>query len=102
MVGKQKVIGTAAPTSESPFDSSRHIITQFLGSLQGSLDPNNLHLAGRDLPGGFAVTSRSQQAALVTCQHSAKDWHCTFLRLRMRTAKADQSLRTMLSSGQGT
>jgi hypothetical protein len=48
-------------TSPSPFDGSRHIIAQFLGSLQRSLDPDNLHLAGGDLSGRFAVTSRSHQ-----------------------------------------
>ena len=53
------------PTSESPFDSSGHVIAQFLRSLQRSLDPDNLHLAGGDLSGRFAVTSRSHQAALV-------------------------------------
>jgi hypothetical protein len=89
------------PTSESPFDSSGHVIAQFLRSLQGSLDPDNLHLAGRDLSGRFAVTSCSRQAAPVAGQHASKDRHGTFLRLRMRTAEADQSLRTMLSGGQG-
>ena len=53
------------PTSESPFDSSGHVIAQFFRSLQRSLDPDNLHLAGRDLSGGFAVTLRGRQAALV-------------------------------------
>ena len=47
------------------------------------------------------MTSRSHQAALVTGQHASKDRHRTFLRLRMRAAKADQSLRTMLSRRQG-
>jgi hypothetical protein len=51
--------------------------------------------------GRFAVTSRSHQAALVADQHAPKNGNSTLLRLRMRTAKADQSLRTMLSSGQG-
>jgi hypothetical protein len=88
--------------SESPFDSSGHVIAQFLRSLQGSLDPDNFYLAGRDLSGRFAVTSRSHQAALVTGQHAPKDRHRTFLRLRMRTAKADQSLGTMFSSRQGS
>lgn len=86
------------PTSESPFDSNGDVITQFLHSLHCSLDPHNLHFAGRDLSGRFAVTSRSHQAAFVAGQHAPKDWHGTFLRLRMRTAQADQSLRTMLSS----
>ena len=53
------------PTSESLFDSSGHVIAQFFRSLQRSLDPDNLHLAGRDLSGGFAVTLRGRQAALV-------------------------------------
>ena len=88
------------PTSESPFDNSGHVIAQFLCSLQRSLDPDNLHLAGRDLSGRFAETSRSRQAALVADQHAPKDRDRTFLGLRMRTAKADQSLRTMLSGGQ--
>jgi hypothetical protein len=88
------------PASERSFDSSSHIIAQSLRSLQCFLNPNNFHLAGRDLSGGFAVTSRSHQAALVTGQHASKDRHRTLLWLRMRTAKADQSLRTMLSSGQ--
>ena len=65
------------------------------------LDSDNFHLASCDLSGRFALTSRSHQAALVACQHAPKDGHRTFLRLCMRTAKADQSLRTMLSSGQG-
>jgi Phage integrase family len=56
---------TVTPTSESPFDSSGDVIVQFLRSLQCSLDPDNLHLAGRDLSSRFAVTSRSDQAALV-------------------------------------
>jgi hypothetical protein len=43
------------------------------------------------------VTSRSRQAALVAGEHAPNDWHRTFLRLRMRPAKADQSLRTRLS-----
>ena len=89
------------PTSESPFDSGGHVVAQFLRSLQRSFNPDNLHLAGRDLPGRFAVTSRSKQAALMASEHAPKDRRRTFLRLRMRTAKADQSLRTMLSSGQG-
>jgi len=37
----------------------------------------------------------------VAGQHAPKNRDRTFLGLRMRTAKADQSLRTMLSSGQG-
>src|ERR1700731_2489145 len=89
------------PTSENPFDSSGHVIAQFLRSLQRSLDPDNLHLARCDLSGRFAVTSGRHQAALMAGQHSPKDRHRTFLRLRVRTAKADQSLRTMFSSGQG-
>src|SRR5208282_822801 len=87
-------------TSQSPLNSGGNIIAQFLRSLQCSLDPDNLHLAGGDLSSRFAVTSCSRQAAPVTCQHASKDWHGTFLRLRMRTAEADQSLRTMLSGGQ--
>lgn len=90
------------PSSETLFDSSGYVITQFLRSRQSSLDPDNLHLSGRDLSGRFTVTSRSYQTAFVTGQHTPKDRHCTFLRLRMRTAKANQSLWTMLSSGQGT
>src|SRR6266478_46194 len=43
------------PTSESPFDSSGHVIAQFLRSLQCS--PDNLHLACRDLASRFAMTS---------------------------------------------
>jgi hypothetical protein len=89
------------PTSEGAFGSSGDVIAQFLRSQQGSLDPDNLHLAGGDLSGRFAVNGRSRQAAPVTCQHASKDRHGTFLRLRMRTAEADQSLRTMLSGGQG-
>jgi hypothetical protein len=46
------------------------------------------------------VTSRSHQAALVAGQHAPKDRRPTLLRLRMCTAKADQSFRTMLSGGQ--
>src|ERR1700676_4590308 len=71
-----------------------------LESSKRSLDPDNFHLARCDLSGRFAVASRSHQAALVACQHAPKDRHRTFLRLRMRTAEADQSLRTMLSGGQ--
>ena len=85
--------------SETLLDGSGHVIAQFLRSLQRSLDPDNLHLARRDLSRRFAVTSRSHQAALVAGQHASKDRHGTFLRLRMRTAEADQSLRTMLSGG---
>ena len=88
-------------TSESSFDSSGHVVAQFLRSLQGSLDPDNLHLACRDLSGRFAVTSRSHQAALVAGEHASKNRYRTFLWLRMRAAEADQSLRTMLSGGQG-
>jgi hypothetical protein len=44
------------------------------------------------------VTLRSRQAALVAGQHAPKDRYRTFLRLRVRTAEADQSLRTMLAS----
>jgi len=84
-----------------PIDNGGHVVAQFLRSLQRSLDPDNLHLARRDLPRRFPVTARSHQAALMASQHSPKERHCTFLRLRMRAAKADQSLRTMLSSGQG-
>jgi hypothetical protein len=68
------------PTSESPFDSSGHVITQFLRSLQRSLDPDNFHLAGRDLSGRFAVISRSHQAALVAGQHAPEDRNRTFKR----------------------
>jgi hypothetical protein len=63
------------PTSEAPFDSSGHVIAQLLRPLQRSLDPDNLYLAGRDLSGRFAVTSRSHQAALVAGQHAPKDRH---------------------------
>ena len=86
--------------SERPLYRNGHVVAQFRRSLQCSLDPDNLHLAGRDLPGRFAVTSRSQQAALVAGKHTPKDRHRTFLRLRMRTAEADQSLQAMLSGGQ--
>src|SRR5260370_17132077 len=88
------------PTSGRPFYSGGDVIAQFLRSLQRPLDPDNFHLAGRNLSGRFAVTSRSRQAALVAGEHAPKDRHRTFLRLRIRTAKADPSLRTMLSSGQ--
>jgi hypothetical protein len=57
--------GESYPTSESPFDSRSHVIAQFLCSLQRSLNPHNLYLAGRDLSGNFALTSHSHQAALV-------------------------------------
>src|SRR5260370_15354311 len=89
------------PTSGRPFYSSGDVLAQFVRSLQRPLDPENFHLAGRNLSGRFAVTSRSRQAALVAGEHAPRDRSRTFLRLRMRTAKADQSLRTMLSSGQG-
>jgi hypothetical protein len=101
-VGPLRLTVDSYPTSESPFDSSGHVIVQFLRSVQRSFDPDNFYLAGRDLSGRFAVTSRSHQAALVTGQHAPKDRHRTFLRLRMRTAKADQSLGTMFSSRQGS
>jgi hypothetical protein len=52
------------PTSESPFDSSGYVIAQFFRSLQRFLNPDNFHLASRDLSGRFAVISCSQ-AALV-------------------------------------
>src|ERR1700746_1914959 len=87
-------------TSENPFDSSGHVIAQFLRPLQCPFDPDNLNLAGCDLSGGFAVSVRSQEAALVAGQHAPQDRHRTFLRLGMRTTKADQSLRTMLSGWQ--
>jgi hypothetical protein len=87
------------PTSESPFDSGGHVIARVLSSLQRSLDPDDFHLARRNLPSRFAVTSRSHQAALMAGQHSPKGRHRTFLRLRMRTAEADQSLRAMLIAG---
>src|ERR1700722_12630126 len=89
------------PTSENPFDSSGHVIAQFLRSLQRSLDPDNLHPAGRDLSSRFGVISRRHQAALVADEHSPKNGNGTLHRLRMRTAEADQSLWTMLSGGQG-
>jgi hypothetical protein len=57
--------------------------------MQCRLDPDNLYLAGRDLSGRFAVASRSHQAALVAGEHAPKNRHRTFLRLRMRAAKAD-------------
>ena len=100
-VGPLTLTVDSYPTSESPFDSSSHVIAQFFRSLQRSLDPDNLHLAGRDLSGGFAVTLRGRQAALLAGQHPPKDRYRTFLRLGMRTAEADQSLQTMLSGGQG-
>jgi hypothetical protein len=77
------------PTSGRPFYSGGDVIAQFLRSLQRPLDPDNLYLAGRDLSGWFAVTSRSHQAALVAGQHAPKDRYRTFLRLRMRRAEAD-------------
>jgi len=86
--------------SKNSLDSSGYVIAQFLRSLQRSLDPDNFHLAGRDLSGRFTVTSRSHQAALVAGQHAPKNRSSTFLWLRMRTAEADQSLRTMFSGGQ--
>jgi hypothetical protein len=99
-------VGPLTPTSRQlsafrkPIDSGGHVVAQFLRSLQRSFNPDNLHLAGRDLPGRFAVASRSQQAALVAGKHTPKERHRTFLRLRMRTAEADQSLRAMLPGGQ--
>ena len=48
------------------------------------------------------MTPRSQQAALVAGEHTPKNRNSTLLRLGMRTAQADQSLRTMLSGGQNT
>jgi hypothetical protein len=60
---------------------------------------DNLHLARRDLSGGFAVTLRSRQAALGADQHAPKDRHSTLFRLSVRTAEADQSLLAMLSNG---
>ena len=78
------------PTSGRPFYSGGDVIAQFLRSLQRPLDPDNFHLAGRNLSGRFAVTSRSRQAALVAGEHAPKDRHRTFLRLRMRTAKQFQ------------
>jgi len=53
------------PTSESPFDSSGYVIAQFFRSLQRFLNPDNFHLASRDLSARFAVISCSHQAALV-------------------------------------
>src|SRR5258708_19395303 len=94
-VGPPTITVDSYLTSEGSFDSSGHVIAQFLRSLQRSFDPDNFHLAGRDLSGRFAVTSRSHQAALVAGQHAPKDPHRTFLRLRIRTAKADQSLPTL-------
>jgi hypothetical protein len=76
------------PTSRRPFYGG-DVIAHFLRSLQRPLDPDNF--AGGNLSGRFAVTSRSRQAALVAGEHAPKDRHRTFLRLRMRTAKADQS-----------
>jgi len=68
-------------TSEIPFDSTGHVIAQVLRSMQCRLDPDNLHLAGRDLSGRFAVASRSHQAALGAGEHAPKNRHRTFLRL---------------------
>jgi hypothetical protein len=64
-VGSVALTADSHPTSKSPFDSIGHVIAQFLCSLQRSLDPDNLHLASRDLSGRFAMTARSHQAALV-------------------------------------
>src|SRR5713226_6040243 len=89
------------PTSGRPFYSGGDVIAQFLRSLQRPLDPDNFHLAGRNLSGRFAVASRSHQAALVAGQHAPKNRGRTFLWLRVRTAETDQSLRTMFSGGQG-
>ncbi len=38
------------------FDGSSHIIAQFAGSLQGSLDTDEFQFAGGDLSGGFVVS----------------------------------------------
>jgi hypothetical protein len=46
-------------TSGRPFYSRGDVIAQFLRSLQRSFNPDNLHLAGRDLSGRFSMTSRS-------------------------------------------
>jgi hypothetical protein len=69
------------PTSGGLFYSGGDVIAQFLRSLQRPLDPDNFHLAGRNLSGRFAVTSRGRQAALVAGEHAPKDRHRTFLRL---------------------
>ena len=88
------------PTSGHPFYSGGDVIAQFLRSLQRPLDPDNFHLASRNLSGRFAVTSRSHQAPLVAGEHAPKNGNSALLRLRMRTAEADKSIRTMLSGGQ--
>jgi hypothetical protein len=80
--------------SKSPLDTSGNIIAQFLCPVQRSPDPDNFHLAGRDLSGRFVVISRSQQTALVAGQHAPEDRRGALLRLSMRTTEADQSLLT--------
>lgn len=87
--------------SQSPFDCCGHVVAQLLRSLQRPFNPDNLHLAGRDLSSRFVVASRGHQAALVAGQHAPKDRYRTLFRLRVCTAKAYQSLRTMFSGGQG-
>ena len=99
-LGSDSIDDLAQTHLENPFDSSGHVIAQFLRPLQCPFDPDNLNLAGCDLSGGFAVTLRSRQAALVAGQHVSKNGSSTFLRLGMRTAQADQSLRTMFSGWQ--
>ena len=55
-VGSLTLTLDSYPTSECPFDSSGHVIAQFLRSLQRSLDPDNLHLASRN--GDYQLTAR--------------------------------------------
>jgi hypothetical protein len=47
-----------------PVESGGHVVAQFLCSLQRSFNPDNLHLAGRDLPKIRAFALQRWKAAL--------------------------------------
>src|SRR5262249_38996308 len=78
------------------------IIAQLYRPLQRSLDPNELHLTGRDLASRLIVIPCGSQAALVAAQHATKNRDSTLFRLSVGTTETDQSLRTMFSGGQST
>jgi hypothetical protein len=51
-IGPLKLTVDSYPTSGRPLYRGGDVIAQFLRSLQRPLDPDNFHLAGRNLSGG--------------------------------------------------
>src|SRR5688572_28917843 len=80
---------------------SRDITNQLLSTNERTADTNHFEFSCRYLTGGLTPASSGRKFAFMASQHPSKQWCCTFLRLRMNTAQADQTLRAVLTCRQG-